>query len=211
MTECTPQIDLFSIGRRTVTASFLDTPLTSDIGAVLLGRIDRRHRITERVAEALLDSREAAKVQHSTADLLRQRVYQIACGYEDTTDATTLRHDPGFQLALNRVPHPEATLASQPTLSRFEVRRQRELIAFSNVLSVTFGSSGCGRRRAARSGDCRSRSISTQPTSLRTANSNSPSSTATMASTFTTRFSCSIRTAGLSLPSCGPVAHDRVE
>jgi hypothetical protein len=108
--------------------------VTSDVGAILLGRIDRRHRISERVAEVLLDPRETAKVQHSTVNLLRQRIYQIACGYEDAADATTLRHDPGFQLALNRVPRPEATLASQPTLSRFEVRRRQELIAFSNVL-----------------------------------------------------------------------------
>jgi hypothetical protein len=134
VTECTPQIDLFSIGRRTVTASFVDTPLSSDIGAVLVGRVDRKHRITERLAAALSDRREPAKVQHSALDLLRQRAYQIACGYEDASDANTLRHDAGFQLALNRAPGAEAVLASQPTLSRFEQRRNAELLTFSNAL-----------------------------------------------------------------------------
>jgi hypothetical protein len=134
VTECNSQIDLFSIGRRTVTASFVETPLSSDIGAVLLGRVDRKHRITERLAAALVDDREAAKVRHTTLDLLRQRAYQIACGYEDASDANTLRSDAGFQLALNRVPDADASLASQPTLSRFEVRRRHELIEFSNTL-----------------------------------------------------------------------------
>lgn len=134
MTECNPQIDLFSIGRRMITASFVETPLSSDIGAVLLGRIDRKHRVTERLAAVLSDRRETAKVQHSTLDLLRQRAYQIACGYEDAVDANTLRFDAGFQLALNRVPGEEASLASQPTLSRFEHRRNADLLMFSNAL-----------------------------------------------------------------------------
>lgn len=135
MTECNPQIDLFSIGRRTVTASFVDTPLSSDVGAVLVGRVDRKHRITERLSAALMDTRDASKVRHSTLDLLRQRAYQIACGYEDADDGDTLRHDAGFQIAMNRVPDAAASLASQPTLSRFEVRRRSELLEFSNLLA----------------------------------------------------------------------------
>lgn len=134
MTQCTPQIDLFSIGRRTVTASFVDTPLTSDIGAVLVGRVDRKHRVTERLAAALTDRRQRAKVQHPISDLLRQRAYQIACGYEDAIDGNSLRHDAGFQLALGRVPDDDAVLASQPTLSRFEQRRNADLLDFSNAL-----------------------------------------------------------------------------
>lgn len=134
MTECNSQIDLFSIGRRKVTASFVETPLSSDIGAVLLGRLDRKHRVTERLAAVLTDRREASKVQHSTVDLLRQRAYQIACGYEDAVDANTLRHDAGFQIALNRVPGDDAIMASQPTVSRFEHRRNADLLMFSNAL-----------------------------------------------------------------------------
>lgn len=134
MTECNPQIDLFSIGRRMVTASFVETPLTSDIGAVLVGRVDRKHGVTKRLAGALVDGRQRAKVQHSTGDLLRQRAYQIACGYEDASDGNSLRHDAGFQLAMGRVPDDEAALASQPTLSRFEQRRNADLLRFSNGL-----------------------------------------------------------------------------
>lgn len=134
MTECNPQIDLFAIGRRKVTACFVDTPLTSDIGAVLVGRVDRKHAVTERLAAALTDRRQRTKVQHPISDLLRQRAYQIACGYEDASDGNALRHDAGFQLALGRVPDDDATLASQPTLSRFEQRRNADLLTFSNAL-----------------------------------------------------------------------------
>jgi hypothetical protein len=134
VTECNSQVDLFSSGRRTVTASFVDTPISSDIGVVLLGRLDQKLRVTERLAGSLRDRRDRAKVQHSTVDLLRQRAYQIACGYEDASDANSLRHDAGFQLAVGRVPDDDAVLASQPTLSRFEQRRHADLLSFSNAL-----------------------------------------------------------------------------
>lgn len=134
MTECNSQVDLFSIARRTVTATFTDAPVTSDVGVALLGRLDRKFSITERLAASLTDRRDSAKVRHSTVDLLRQRAYQIACGYEDGSDANVLRHDAAFQLALGRVPDEASVLASQPTFSRFEHRRNADLLTFSNAL-----------------------------------------------------------------------------
>ena len=59
-------------------------------------------------------------VRHSLERLVRQRVFQIACGYEDQNDADTLRTDPAFKLACGRLPASEPDLASQPTLSRLE-------------------------------------------------------------------------------------------
>jgi len=59
-------------------------------------------------------------VRHSLESLVRQRVFQIACGYEDQNDATQLRSDPMFKLACGRLPASEPDLASQPTLSRLE-------------------------------------------------------------------------------------------
>src|SRR5207248_7117300 len=59
-------------------------------------------------------------VRHSLAALVCQRVFQIACGYEDQDDADTLRSDPLLKLACGRLPASEADLASQPTLSRLE-------------------------------------------------------------------------------------------
>jgi hypothetical protein len=59
-------------------------------------------------------------VRHSLAALIRQRVFQIACGYPDQNDATTLRHDPVFKLSCQRAPCGGSALASQPTLSRLD-------------------------------------------------------------------------------------------
>ena len=59
-------------------------------------------------------------VRHSLVTLVRQRVFQIACGYEDQNDASRLRSEPLFKLACGRLPASEADLASQPTLSRLE-------------------------------------------------------------------------------------------
>jgi hypothetical protein len=59
-------------------------------------------------------------VEHALAELLRQRIYGIALGYEDCNDATTLRRDPVFKTCCGRDPFSDDHLASQPTLSRIE-------------------------------------------------------------------------------------------
>lgn len=130
MTECNEQAVLFHLGRREVTAAFDAGSVTSDAGVVLVAQIDQRDRVTASMAEAMSDPRQAGKVRHEVRDLLAQRIYQIACGWEDVTDSNTLRHDPGLQTALRRVAgEPGAVLASQPTLSRLEERIQPEELA----------------------------------------------------------------------------------
>ncbi|HSB36989.1 MAG TPA: transposase, partial [Thermoanaerobaculia bacterium] len=137
MTECTEQRVLFSIGRREVTTVFDGGSVTSDAGVLLLSGIDRELGLTRRLAAALGDRRDPSKVRHEMEELLRQRLFQICCGYEDVNDAGTLREDPGFQVAVGRVPGQRGSnLASQPTLSRLEVTaRRRQLVTFSEVLT----------------------------------------------------------------------------
>ncbi len=55
---------------------------------------------------------------HRVADILRARMLAISCGYEDADDLDALRHDPGFKLALGKLPGYVLRLASQPTMSR---------------------------------------------------------------------------------------------
>ncbi len=62
MTECNSQLDLFSIGRRSVTASFDDVRLTSDSGVTFLHQVDNRLALTERLAAAMVDRRDPARV-----------------------------------------------------------------------------------------------------------------------------------------------------
>lgn len=93
--------------------------LTSDGGLVWLAEADDRLGLCAALATQLRDWRRGP-VRHPLALLVRQRVSQIACGYEDQDDADALRTDPLLQLACGRHPAPEAALASQPTLSRLE-------------------------------------------------------------------------------------------
>lgn len=101
-------------------ARFDQPDSSSDAGAVLLRAVDERLGLTRSLAGALSDRRQGSKVRHSLQDVLRQRIYGIACGYEDNNDAARLRHNPTQKLLLDRDPFSGATLASQPTLSRFE-------------------------------------------------------------------------------------------
>jgi hypothetical protein len=93
--------------------------LTSDGGLPWLAEADGALGLCEALAAEVPEWRRGP-VRHSLATLVRQRVYQIACGYEDQDDADTLRSDPLLKLACGRLPESGADLASQPTLSRLE-------------------------------------------------------------------------------------------
>lgn len=105
---------------RPVFARF-DEPATSvDGGGVVLAGMDRLLGLTTRLASALRDGRQPGKVVHGLLDLVRQRVFGLACGYADCNDARALRDDPMQKLFLERDPIDGAGLADQSTLSRFE-------------------------------------------------------------------------------------------
>src|SRR3546814_3298156 len=72
--------------------------------------------ICQRLAACIADPRDPARVIHRLDDILRARVFAIACGYEDADDLDALRDDPGFRLALGKLPESGAGLASQPTM-----------------------------------------------------------------------------------------------
>jgi len=119
MADCSTQLALFPLARKPVVVRNDGGALTSDAGALLLREIDERLGLTARLAQCLQDRRQQAKVEHHLLCMLRQRIYQIACGYEDCNDADSLRQDPALKLPVGRSPQ-DADLASQPTLSRLE-------------------------------------------------------------------------------------------
>jgi hypothetical protein len=93
--------------------------LTSDGGLVWLAEADDQLGLSEAYSRHIPDWRRGP-VQHPLRLLVRQRILQIACGYEDQDDADTLRHDPLLKLVCGRLPEQGADLASQPTRSRLE-------------------------------------------------------------------------------------------
>lgn len=121
-----------------VTATFDEPHSSSDGGAILLKAVDRRLKLTERLASVMTDARDDGKVRHPLHDLLAQRVYAIACGYPDGNDADALAEDPIQKLLLGRDPIDGMRLASQPTISRFENRvTRRALFRLGEALAQT--------------------------------------------------------------------------
>lgn len=95
MTECMQAtFDFQREDRRELVASFDGDFITSDAGVVLLKQTDEKRRIIERFADCFSDLRDPDLIEHSAEQLLAQRVYGIALGYEDLVDHDDLRHDP---------------------------------------------------------------------------------------------------------------------
>lgn len=120
-TDCIPQVPFeFYDKLKPVVARFDQTQASTDGGVVLLKALDDRLHLTDQLAGGLSDRRNPDKIRHTVRDLLRQRIFGLACGYEDANDAARLTDDPLHKLAVGRDPLTGAALASQPTLSRFE-------------------------------------------------------------------------------------------
>src|SRR3954465_1882258 len=99
-------------------AGFDGGRLTSDGGLPWLEQAESTLGLCAAFAAAIPEWRRGP-VRHPLPTLIRQRVFQIACGYEDQDDADTLRTDPLLKLVCGRLPE-DADLASQTTLSRLE-------------------------------------------------------------------------------------------
>jgi hypothetical protein len=104
-----------------VEVEFVEPQQSTEGGLLLLRTIDKALGLTDALASSLRDDRQVGKLQHSTVDLLRQRIFSIAAGYADANDARQLADDPMLKLVCGRSPD-DAALGSQPTLSRFENR-----------------------------------------------------------------------------------------
>jgi hypothetical protein len=109
-----------NICKKKVTAAFDGGTISSDGGVFLLAAADKRLGLIDALAALFPDPRDPSQVTHSMADLLRERVFAIACGYPDGNDLDDLRMDPAFKMACGRLPDSGADLASQPTISRLE-------------------------------------------------------------------------------------------
>lgn len=120
MPECIPQLRLSFYPSQPVEVSFDAPRSSSDGGAVLLRCLDEREGWSERLADCLTERRQAGRIRHSLHEQVRQRLFQIALGYEDCNDADPLRRDPVLLTVCDRSPDDAEGLSSQPTLSRFE-------------------------------------------------------------------------------------------
>lgn len=149
MTECNIQPVLFpAFFSKPVHISFSREELSSNGGTILLAARDRKLGFIEHLAGALVDKRQAGKIDHELVDQMRQRIFGIAVGCPDGNDAARLREDPLMKLACDRDPVKGDALASQPTLSRFEnAVDNKQLLAMSHRLAETVIIEQAKRRR----------------------------------------------------------------
>ena len=111
---------LSPVEKKELCARFDGGRLSSDGGVLLLRGIEKRLGLAVRLADCLTDGRDPASTTHFYADMIRARIFAIACGYEDCDDLDVLRFDPTFKLACGRLPETGNDLMSQPPLSRLE-------------------------------------------------------------------------------------------
>jgi len=123
-----------SKGRR-VEADFAGGEVSSDGGLLLLREVDRKLRLSRRVARGLEDARQPGKVDHAAVVMVRQRVFALCAGWEDLNDAESLRLDSIHQVAAGS----DQALASASTLCRFENQQSRRAAwAINQILVETF-------------------------------------------------------------------------
>jgi hypothetical protein len=120
MLDPTPMLPgLSSVAGKTVVAKFDGGLLSSDGGVLLLRAVEQRLRVADRLAACIKDPRAPDLITHSLAAIIRFRLLMIASGYEDGNDASSLRSDPMFKMALDLAPS-DRELCSQSTISRLE-------------------------------------------------------------------------------------------
>jgi hypothetical protein len=121
MTECIQsEFGFKASGSREIVARFDGGTISSDGGAFLLRQTDQRLNLLPRLAECFLDGRNQALVEHSVLEMVSQRIYGLALGYEDINDHQQLRQDPVFGI-LAGGEGLDGPLAGKSTLNRMEL------------------------------------------------------------------------------------------
>ena len=121
MKKYTKQKHLFKgISNKKVEVDFDGGEITSDAGILFLRETEKRIGILSSIANVIHDKRNSSYIKHDILQLLKQRVFQIAAGYEDCNDSNDLRNDSLMKICCEKLPLSGSPLASQPTMSRFE-------------------------------------------------------------------------------------------
>ena len=125
MTECTQSaLEFTAHFSRQVTARFDGGTITTDAGGLLLRETDRRLNLLPRLAQCFQDRRNPVLVEHSVEQLVSQRVYGLALGYEDLNDHEQLRQDPLLRVLAGKTDVEDGALAGKSTLNRLELSNE---------------------------------------------------------------------------------------
>jgi hypothetical protein len=122
-----------------VVAAFDGGRVSSDAGALLLGRTDRAIGLIDRLAGCFRDGRSAISSEHTVRTLVAQRVLGIAAGYEDLNDHDTLRSDPLWGALIGKLSAKRSdceALAGKSTLNRLELSVSGQLTRYHKIAHV---------------------------------------------------------------------------
>ena len=117
MANCTLELCNFShLHGKNIVGSFTGGSITFDGGLMLLREVDKKIQLTNKISKVISDKRNQSYVTHPILQMLRQRIFGLAAGYEDLKDQDTLRKDLAFQTVVST----EQELAGSSTLCRFK-------------------------------------------------------------------------------------------
>lgn len=135
-------LNLFSVSNHKVEVSFTGDQISSDGGLLLLKEVEKQLGLVNRISSCIADTRDQRYIDHSIEEMLTQRAFQIAAGYEDGNDCNDLRSDSILKTCAGRLPQSGSHLASQPTMSRLEnAVTKRDLYRIGKCMVDTFADS----------------------------------------------------------------------
>ena len=133
------KLDLLPVEEKRAELSFSGDQISSDGGLLLLREVENRLHLIDRISNCITDRRDPRYIDHTMKELLTQRIFQIAAGYEDCDDCDDLRGDTVFKMSCNRLPQSGVDLGSQPTMSRLEnAATPKDLLNIGKQLVNTF-------------------------------------------------------------------------
>lgn len=115
-----PHFQGSKIGSKQVEISFSHNKISSDGGLLLLKEVEKQNGIIAALTQSIKDERHPSYIEHPLSEIISQRVYQIAAGYEDANDCNLLKDDNILKMSVGRNPQTDKNLASQSTITRFE-------------------------------------------------------------------------------------------
>ncbi len=113
-------LELFPIANKNIELSFTGDRISSDGGLLLLREVEKQTGLIAKISNCIADNRDQRYISHTIKELITQRVFQIAAGYEDCNDCNDLREDMILKTCVGRLPQSGNALASQPTMTRLE-------------------------------------------------------------------------------------------
>jgi len=124
-TECNQFVLGFHpLKRLEIRAQFYGGAISSDGGGLLVREVEKRVGILHQFAACFTDYRNADLIEHTVKELVAQRVYGLALGYEDLNDHEELRNDPLLAVLVEKANPSQETLAGKSTLNRLELTRE---------------------------------------------------------------------------------------